>query len=90
MITTEYSVDKEEDGYMKLNEKSFFMQLEVYLQNSLPQGNEESNATAGLENERRSILINTNKMCNPKLLPKKKKIMKSHGSVGNSPVGLWE
>jgi len=37
MIATEYSVDIEIDlgSYMKLNEKYFFTQFEVYLQNSL-------------------------------------------------------
>lgn len=39
MMATECSVDKEYDGYIKLNEKHFFIQFEVYLQNSLLWGN---------------------------------------------------
>lgn len=92
MNATEYSVDKEQDGSMELKEKCFFIQFEVYLQNSLLQGNVESNVVAGLENERRNILLPRTKCVIQYDLKKKKtntkKIMKSHGSVGKFPVGL--
>lgn len=81
MNATEYSVDKEQDGSMELKEKCFFIQFEVYLQNSLLQGNVESNVVAGLENERRNILLPRTKCVIQYDLKKKKNKHKKDNEI---------
>jgi len=42
---------------MKLNDGIFFIQFEVFLKNSLLEGNVRSNSVAGLKNERSRVLL---------------------------------